>query len=104
ANRLDAKVIEVDLNGQFRCAGSEAYLVWVQRLLGLIGDGPAPWDADPSFDLRLAGSPAQMESWLRGKLAEGDSTRLSAGFCWKWSDPEDGRLVDDVVIGDWRRP
>ena len=32
------------------------------------------------------------------------TARLTAGFCWEWSDPIDGRLVDDVVIGDWRRP
>lgn len=30
---------------------------------------------------------------------------MTAGFCWPWSDPRtDGSLVDDVVIGDWRRP
>jgi DUF2075 family protein len=30
---------------------------------------------------------------------------MTAGFCWRWSDadPQSG-LVDDVVIGDWRRP
>lgn len=30
---------------------------------------------------------------------------MTAGFCWKWSDPlPDGALVDDVVIGDYARP
>jgi DUF2075 family protein len=30
---------------------------------------------------------------------------ISAGYCWPWSDARlDGSLVDDVVIGDWRRP
>jgi DUF2075 family protein len=30
---------------------------------------------------------------------------MSAGFCWPWSNPRpDGTLVDDVVVGDWRRP
>ena len=38
-------------------------------------------------------------------LDPGGSSRLVAGFCWKWSEPNaDGSLVDDVVIGDWRRP
>ena len=32
-------------------------------------------------------------------------SRITAGFCWKWSEPRpDGSLVDDVVIGSWRRP
>jgi uncharacterized protein len=30
---------------------------------------------------------------------------MTAGFCWKWSQPNhDGTLVDDVVIGDFHRP
>jgi DUF2075 family protein len=30
---------------------------------------------------------------------------MTAGFCWQWSDPRiDGSLVDDVVIGEWRKP
>ena len=104
AQRNDAEVIPIDLNGQFRCGGSEAYFVWVQRLLGLISGGPIHWDGDQAFELHLAGSPQAMESWLRAKQAEGYTARMTAGFCWKWSDPEDGRLVEDVVIGEWRRP
>jgi uncharacterized protein len=31
---------------------------------------------------------------------EGQTARLSAGFCWRWSDPQpDGSLVPDVKIG-----
>ena len=41
----------------------------------------------------------------RGRLAEGRSARISAGYCWPWSDPgPDGRLVSDVRVGDWARP
>jgi len=30
---------------------------------------------------------------------------MMAGFCWPWSDPNaDGTLIDDVTIGDFRRP
>lgn len=30
---------------------------------------------------------------------------MTAGFCWKWSDPaKDGTLVNDVRIGEWTRP
>lgn len=34
----------------------------------------------------------------------GFTARMAAGFCWPWSDPKNGSLVPDVVIGDWRRP
>ncbi|WP_218040898.1 DNA/RNA helicase domain-containing protein [Acrocarpospora macrocephala] len=43
--------------------------------------------------------------FLRAKQADGYSARIGAGFCWPWSDHlADGTLVDDVQIGDWRRP
>jgi len=33
------------------------------------------------------------------------TARLSAGFCWRWSDPRpDGTLEPDVKIGEWRMP
>ena len=35
----------------------------------------------------------------------GLAARMTAGSCWRWSDPRpDGRLVDVVTIGGWSRP
>ena len=39
---------EVNLNGQYRSGGSEAYIDWVLRLLGLRDGGPVPWHDEPS--------------------------------------------------------
>lgn len=98
-------VIEVQLDAQFRCGGSRTYEEWVLRLLELDPGGPVSWEGDTYFELRLAGSPAELEEFLRLKAPEGYSARMTAGFCWPWSDPRpDGSLVDDVSIGSWRRP
>lgn len=98
-------VMRIDLDAQFRCGGSQAYLVWVQRLLGLADGGPIPWDGDGRFEVQVASSPAQMESRLSAHLAEGFGARMAAGYCWPWSDPKkDGTLVPDVRIGEWSRP
>ncbi|MFC7742227.1 DNA/RNA helicase domain-containing protein [Nocardiopsis composta] len=100
------KVEHVSLDGQFRCGGSEKYERWVLRLLGLEAGGPIPWSADEDmFRLAVADSPAEMEERLRPALAEGESARISAGFCWPWSKVRsDGTLEKDVRIGDWHRP
>lgn len=46
-----------------------------------------------------------MDRAIRSKAAEGFSARVMAGFCWPWSLPRgDGTLVDDIEIGDYRRP
>ena len=95
----------VDLDAQFRCGGSDAYLHWVLRLLGLVAGGPVPWEGDDRFALRVAESPAELEALLAVKASEGYGARMSAGYCWRWSDPRpDGTLVDDVQIGSWARP
>ncbi|MEV5709985.1 DUF2075 domain-containing protein [Actinoallomurus sp. NPDC052274] len=104
AAAMGIQVEHVPLDGQFRCGGSRRYEEWVLRLLDLQAGGPEEWSGDDHFDVRLAGSPWEMENFLRDKLKDGYSARISAGYCWPWSDPEPGGLVNDVRIGDWSRP
>ncbi len=104
AINLDAQIIEIDLNGQFRSGGSEAYLHWVQSLLGLIGDGPIRWEPDERFNLYICDNPEDMEQWTLKMASQGHSSRMTAGFCWQWSDPVGETLLDDVVIGKWSKP
>ncbi|MGI5154396.1 DNA/RNA helicase domain-containing protein [Microbispora sp. CA-102843] len=95
-------VNRVSLDEQFRCGGSRKYEQWVLRLLGLDSGGPVAWDGDETFEVRLAHSPQELEAALGAKPG---TARMTAGFCWPWSDPRpDDSLVDDVVIGDWSRP
>ncbi|MGW0571942.1 DNA/RNA helicase domain-containing protein [Streptomyces tauricus] len=105
ANVRGCIVRHVDLNSQFRCGGSRAYETWVLRLLGLVPGGPIQWQPEENFELLVARSPQGMEDHLRDRQEFGHTSRMTAGFCWRWSDPRsDGSLVDDVVIGEWRRP
>jgi hypothetical protein len=105
ASSLGFRVHHVTLDEQFRCGGSRRYEDWVLRLLGLKAGGPEPWTGDDHFEVTLAESPWELESVLRSKLGEGHSARISAGYCWPWSDPRpDDSLVSDVRVGDWARP
>ncbi|MEV6803423.1 DUF2075 domain-containing protein [Streptomyces sp. NPDC051132] len=105
AQGLDCTVVELD--GQFRCGGSDAYEKWVVDLLGLEGGTPSQWESDGKLELRTAESPRELEDFLVARRAEGYSARMSAGYCWKWTTrvtPEMTALPADVVIGDWARP
>ena len=64
----------VNLDGQFRCGGSQVYLDWVLRLLGLREGGPVPWTGDDlsPFEVRVAESPEEMEAFLAEKRQERD--------------------------------
>jgi hypothetical protein len=98
-------VVKIDLDAQFRCGGSEEYVLWVKALLGLQPGGPIEWIGDPHFDVEVVDSPYEMEAYLATKLKGGYSARMAAGYCWPWSDPRpDGTLVPDVRIGDWFKP
>lgn len=102
---LGLPIHRIDLDAQFRCGGSEEYVAWVLGLLGLAGEQPFAWEGDPSFEVRVAESPEEMEEFLRSRMVEGYGARIAAGYCWPWSDPRpDGTLVPDVALGDWARP
>jgi len=101
---LPCRVIRLD--GQFRHGGSDAYLNWAVRLLGLEPGGPMFWDPDGRMQVLIASSPEEMEAFLEERRREGYAARMTAGFCWPWStEPRPGDpLALDVVIGDWARP
>ncbi|MBD0738689.1 DUF2075 domain-containing protein [Streptomyces sp. CBMA29] len=107
ATRKGIDCTVVPLESQFRCGGSDAYLKWVVRLLGLEPGGPFVWEPDGRMQLRVAESPEEMEAFLQERRTRDDySARMSAGYCWPWSpEPNPGDpLPLDVVIGDWARP
>ena len=105
AESLGLPVHLIRLDDQFRCGGSVAYLEWVLRLLGLSPGGPIPWAGDDHFSLRTAESPQELEAAMKAEQDRGYTARITAGYCWPWSDPmPDGTLIDDVVIGSWSRP
>jgi hypothetical protein len=114
AEKVGCRVEVVRLEDQFRCGGSQLYEQWVLRLLGLDPRGPISWSdlirgSDETYRVAALPTPTALESWLTAQNPGGaDTARIAAGYCWRWSDPEtiDGvkKLVDDVVIGAWRRP
>lgn len=106
AHRLGAELHEYDLEAQFRCNGSEAFVNWVDNTLGVRRTASVLWDDSDAFDFKIFDSVQELEAAIRGKQAENISARLSAGFCWEWSKKpiEGGMLAKDVVVGDWSMP
>jgi len=103
-NRCD--VFEYKLEAQFRCAGSDGFVNWVSNTLGIERTANILWDqGEEIFDFRIFDSPKAMDDAIRAKSEHGFSARMTAGFCWPWSNPnDDGSLIEDVVVGDYRRP
>lgn len=105
AARAGAELVEFELETQFRCAGSDAFVSWVDHTLGLDITANDTWDGDEAFDFRIVDSVEQLDAEIRSKSDEGYTARLVAGFCWPWSNPlDDGTLVDDVFVDGWQMP
>ncbi|HTY47380.1 MAG TPA: DUF2075 domain-containing protein [Methanomassiliicoccales archaeon] len=105
AARFGCTISEYELEAQFRCAGSDAFVNWVNNTLGIRRTANVLWEGDKDFDFRIVGSPVELENMIRRKVEEGHTGRVTAGFCWPWSYPrDDGTLPDDVVVGDYCRP
>jgi uncharacterized protein len=105
AHDANARLFEYELEAQFRCAGSEGFVNWIDNTLGIARTANVLWDPADAFDFQIMPSVGALDMAIREKAAAGHSARMVAGFCWKWSEPLDnGELVRDVVVGDYRRP
>lgn len=100
-----ARLFEYRLQAQFRCSGADGYIQWVNNTLEIERTPTVLWNLDQPFEFRILESPEALDEAIHARLGKGFKARLMAGYAWKWSDPkEDGTLVEDVVIGGFRRP
>ncbi len=93
-----------DLLPQFRCAGSDGFVDWVTAMLGLVDDEPTAWRGMEGFDFEIVDSPVELAGRITDLSVE-NVARVTAGFCWPWSDPlTDGTLPLDVKVGELEMP
>ncbi len=109
AARLNVGCDSVVLKSQFRCNGSDNYLDWLEDILY---NKPVTHSfSKEEFDFRIFDDPQSLYDTIVSKDSKPNgnsltSARLTAGFCWPWSDKlgPDGDLVKDVRIGDFAIP
>ena len=96
----NAEVEEYSLTSQFRCAGSDGYLAWVDHTLQ-IRTTANPSLADIPFDFQVFDDPSDLHKAIETKNAN-NRARVVAGYCWPWNSKKNPKLMD-VVIGDYER-
>jgi len=105
AKKNNCKIFEYELEAQFRCSGSDAFVNWVNNTLGIKRTANVIWDQHEIFDFKIFNSPEELENAIKEKVKKGVTGRITAGFCWPWSLPDkEGILNNDVIIGDFKRP
>lgn len=106
ASEAGATIREVTLETQYRCMGSNDYLLWLESVLGYSKEKRI-LSKNEIFEFRIMSSPLEIMEILKEKEAEkANSARMVAGFCWPWSSKTDanGDLIKDVRIGDFAMP
>ena len=106
ARKFNRNLYDVTLNNQFRCMGSNDYLLWLESVLGYT-DEIRILKKNKIFDFKIFDSPQELYNTIVAKEQEKDnSARIVAGFCWPWSKTldENGQLVKDVKIGNFALP
>ena len=95
---LNANIMELKLESQFRCNGSDNYLKFIDYLLGITID----FDGKINYDIAVCDSPQELESLIKTKNLENNKSRIVAGYCWNWNKDEiDNTNYHDIKIGEY---
>ena len=95
ASALNAEVITDELPSQFRCAGSDGYLAWLDDLLGIRETVNPALDRDV-FDFQIFDSPVSLHEAIRQANGR-NRARLVAGYCWDWASKKNTELNDIFI-------
>ncbi|MDH2904393.1 MAG: DUF2075 domain-containing protein [Actinomycetota bacterium] len=93
AGAAGAPVEELQLSAQFRCAGSDEYLKWLDSTLRLSSD-EAPDLSACEYDIRIFDSPEELRDTIFELNKSNNKSRLLAGYCWQWVSRNDASKFD----------
>jgi DUF2075 family protein len=98
ARASGSAIHHMDLFAQFRCAGSDEYLSWLDHLLGL-SEQPSVDLRYTNYDFRVTDTPSRLRDLIFEKNRDTNRSRLVAGYCWNWVSKKDPRVKDIVFEG-----
>ncbi|TBV74218.1 DUF2075 domain-containing protein [Pseudoxanthomonas winnipegensis] len=93
AQAAGAEVTRLELASQFRCAGSDGYIAWLDNFLGIRQTANTDFDRN-SFDFRIVDSPVELHDLIREKNKLNNKARVVAGYCWDWKSKKDPKAWD----------
>ena len=92
AKSAGAEIYESELASQFRCGGSNDYLLWLDDALQ-VKPTAVPFLGGVSYDFRIFDSPSDLFGEIISKNTE-NKARMVAGYCWDWVSKKDKSLYD----------
>ena len=96
AKLAGAKVERLELNSQFRCSGSDDYMAWLDKTLGIHPEAIDYFSSD-KFDFRIIDSPTELHDLIKERNKPDNKSRVVAGYCWNWISKNNPNLSDIVI-------
>lgn len=100
ARELGARVLELELESQFRCNGSDGYLAWLDNTLQ-IHETANSFLEENDYDFKIFDDPRKLHDEIIEKNKEKNKARMVAGYCWKWVS-KNNSILKDIQIGDYK--
>ena len=100
AKEQGAGIYTFDLDSQFRCNGSDGYVAWLDRVLGIrdtVNFDITGFD----YDFRVLDNPNEVRKLVEEKNVNNKS-RIVAGYCWNWiSNGKNNSEIHDIEIPEY---
>ena len=93
AKKVGAEIQYLELHSQFRCGGSDDYMVWLDNALGVQIDNESYFSND-KFEFKIVESPTELHELIKEKNKENNKSRVVAGYCWDWVSKKDRNKYD----------
>ncbi len=78
-----AQVVELRLESQFRCNGSDGYIAWVDDVLEVSNTANSD-GFEFDYDFKVIDDPNTLKQLILEKNGTNNKARLLAGYCWDW--------------------
>jgi DUF2075 family protein len=99
AGAAGANVHEMELSSQFRCAGSDGYISWLDHTLQIRETANTTLEGI-QYDFKVFDSPSDLRNAIIEKNNINNKARMVAGYCWDWKSKNNSSL-NDVVIPEY---
>jgi len=104
ASAAGAEIHEVELIAQFRCAGAEGYLNWLDNTLQIKDTANFDGWEQKDFEFRIFDDPNTLREAIKEKHDAKFDARILAGYAWEWTSADEGNKdgqVADITIPEF---
>ena len=93
ARLVGAEVEHLELTSQFRCGGSDDFMVWLDNALGVRIEADSCFSPG-KFEFKIVDSPTELHRVIKEKNKLNNKSRVVAGYCWDWISKKQPKLFD----------